>query len=104
MGRAVEETSLVAVISGRRVKVGPSVVQFRFSAEEWAQMTPKQRIDRCTTLAEEAQKLADKADGKFRPLYLELKVQWLTLGDEMRKANGFSQPTVEQPVSGRPLP
>jgi len=65
-------------------------------------MPPEQRIDRCTKLAEEAQKLADNASDHFTSLYRDLATQWLTLANEIRKANGFSHPIVEQPVSGRP--
>jgi hypothetical protein len=62
-------------------------VDFRFNAEEWDRMSRKQRIERCAVLAKEAQKLAAKADPKFKALYLELANQWLTLGAEMQKAS-----------------
>ena len=66
--------------------MGAGAVDFRFNAEEWARMTPAQRIARCAVLAEEALKLADQADGKFRPKYLQLADQWLTLAREMQRA------------------
>lgn len=58
-------------------------MELRFDAEEWARMTPAQRARRCAILAEQAQKLADAADGKFKPRYLELAAQWLALGREV---------------------
>jgi hypothetical protein len=69
-------------------------MEFRFNAGEWANMTPAQRIKRCTTLAEEAQKLADQADEKFKPFYLDLTAQWFSLAREIRRAEmRFSLPT-----------
>jgi hypothetical protein len=61
-------------------------VNFRFDAEEWAQMTPAQRVKRCIVLANEAQKLADQAGEKFKPLYADLAAQWQMLAAEIGKA------------------
>jgi hypothetical protein len=58
-------------------------VEARFDAEEWARMTPAQRVKLCSVLAEQCQKLADAADGKFRPQYLQLTTQWQTLAQEI---------------------
>ena len=52
-------------------------MQFRFNAEEWGAMTPTQRMKRCAILGEEADKLAEGADGRFKPFYLE----WLLNGN-----------------------
>jgi hypothetical protein len=60
-------------------------VEFHFSAEEWSRLTPEKRLKYCTIMAEESQKLADSADEKFKPLYLDLAVQWLMLASEMGK-------------------
>ena len=61
-------------------------MEFRFNAEEWGQMTLSQRVRRCTILAEQAQRLADQSDEKFKPLYLDLAVQWLILANEISRA------------------
>ena len=61
-------------------------MEFRFNAEEWDRMTPAQRIQFCRTQAEHAQRFADQADDKFRPLYAELAAQWLRLASEIANA------------------
>ena len=65
-------------------------MDFRFNADEWVQMTPAQRVKRCTILAEQARALADQADEKFKPMYLDLTAQWLTLAAEISRANSAS--------------
>ena len=60
-------------------------VQLRFDADEWKGMTREQRIKRCAVLAEQAQKLANDANAKFKPLYLRLADEWLTLAQEMQR-------------------
>jgi hypothetical protein len=69
---------------------GEGVVNFQFNPEEWANMTPQQQINRCTILAEEAQKLAEQADEKFEPLYRDLTLKWLTLATELSRSASLS--------------
>ena len=49
-------------------------------------MTPAQRIARCMVLAEEAQKLANAADKRFKSIYLQLVHHWLTIAGATKAA------------------
>ena len=60
-------------------------MNFRFNAGEWGRLTRAERIGRCTAFAEEAQKLAETADEKLRPLYVDLTVQWPMLASALSK-------------------
>ena len=57
-----------------------------FNAEEWDRMVPLERVKCCIAMAQEAQKLADQANEKFKPFYLDLRDQWLTLATEIANA------------------
>ena len=41
-------------------------------------------------LGQESNKLADQADEKFKPLYLDMRDQWLTLAQEITSAANAS--------------
>jgi hypothetical protein len=66
-------------------------VEYRFNADEWTRMTPAQRIARCMILAEEAQKLANASDKKFKSIYLQLVHHWLTIAGATKEAQKASR-------------
>jgi hypothetical protein len=65
-------------------------VEFRFNAVEWRAMTTAQRVQRCTILAEEAQKLAHEASDELKPFYLKLADRWLMLGMALQSSKPAS--------------
>ena len=69
-----------------------------FNAQQWDRMVPAERVNCCLALAQEAQKLADQANEKFKPLYLDMRDQWLTLASEI--ANAANAPSRRSGVGG----
>ena len=61
-----------------------------FNAEQWDRMVPAERVKCCLALAQEAQKLANQANEKFKPIYLDMRDQWLTLAQEITSAANAS--------------
>jgi len=55
----------------------------RFSADEWETLTLRQRIELCTAMAKEAQRLAQAAPSNPAVGYLALAEQWLRLAVEL---------------------
>jgi hypothetical protein len=61
-------------------------MEFHFSAEEWNRLTPEERVEFCTMMAEEMQKIASQADDRMKALYMDLTVRWLTIATEIGDA------------------
>ena len=62
-----------------------------FDAEQFLALPAKDRVRLCKHLAERAQELADAAEPKHRPAYLEIAKQWLTLADEIERVASESE-------------
>jgi hypothetical protein len=58
-------------------------MEYRFKAEEWAQLSPTERARRCKLMAEEARLLADNAPLPMKEGYLMLAKNWLQLASEI---------------------
>lgn len=58
-------------------------MDYRFNAEEWARLTPTDRVKRCRLWAHEASALAASASQTMKRLYLDLAHQWERLAQEI---------------------
>ena len=58
----------------------------RFDAAEWEGMDASQRVARCSTLAKEASKLAEKASPELARHFMTLAEQWLELAVEILRS------------------
>jgi len=58
-------------------------MEYRFNAEEWAKLSPDERVLRCRFMASEARKLAETGKGTMREIYLALGKDWQKLADEI---------------------
>jgi len=54
-----------------------------FNAEEWARLTPAERVYRCRSWAAEATARADKAPPDLKRIYRSMADQWTTLAREI---------------------
>jgi len=68
---------------GKDGLVRSGALDVRFTAQDWEGMTPSQRIERCTEMADEAMKLAHTASQRLAQAYLQLAEQWLRLANEI---------------------
>jgi hypothetical protein len=48
-------------------------------------MSRAERLKRCTTMAEQAQRLAEETGDDLKSLYLDLVVQWLMIASQISK-------------------
>lgn len=55
----------------------------RFSADEWLNLSPKERIELCRAMAQEATALSLADATPSRRSYQDLADQWTRLADEM---------------------
>jgi hypothetical protein len=66
-------------------------VEYRFKSDEWRDLTPAQKVQRCRTMAKEARALADAAPPDLAPSYLRLAEDWQMLAlDIERTTNSTS--------------
>lgn len=59
-----------------------------FDFDEWARLTPSDRIYRCFWMAAEGQRLAESASPKLAALYREIARKWLELAVEIADSDG----------------
>jgi hypothetical protein len=64
----------------------------KFNKEEWAGLTPPERIHRCRFWATEAQALADTASPELKRAYQGMADQWTTLARELELQSNGGQP------------
>ena len=55
----------------------------KFDADEWAVLTPSERVYRCRSWAAECQAQADKAHPDLKRTYQSMADQWATLAREI---------------------
>ena len=65
-----------------------ATVEFRFNAEEWAGLTPAERLRRCSLWSEEAIKLASSAPEHLKDAYILIAKGWLKLAAEIERELG----------------
>ena len=63
-------------------------MDLNFKAEEFARLTPVERVKWCRQMALEAERLADNASPRVRTAYVELAKQWTALADEIEREFG----------------
>ena len=61
-------------------------MEYRFKADEWKNLTTKERGRRCRLMAEEAQALAKGAPPALAETYLRIANDWLTLAMEIEQS------------------
>lgn len=54
--------------------------------EEWAELSTAERVRRCRTMASEAQRLSNSAEGEVRNVYFALSVHWMALANEIEQS------------------
>jgi hypothetical protein len=66
-------------------------VEYQFKADEWASLTPAERVRRCLRWAAEAQEIADKAPPKLVAHYQDIADQWAKLAEEIEEHSDLDQ-------------
>ena len=56
-----------------------------FKADDFARLTPSERVIWCRRMAAEADRLAQAASPRVRAAYVELAKQWLQLAAEIER-------------------
>jgi hypothetical protein len=61
-------------------------MEYRFNADEWSALAPRERARRCRLMAGEARSLAEHAPSlRKRQLYSEIAADWLELATEIER-------------------
>ena len=58
-------------------------MEYRFNADEWVKLAPKERVRRCRLMAQEAMKLAQSAAGQVRQDYQVIAMNWDQLAEDI---------------------
>ena len=76
-----------------------------FKAEDWKELSPADRAERCRLMAQEAQKLAKGSPPQLAVHYNQIAQDWLKLADEMASNPTASERAaaqgMEQPEEGK---
>ena len=64
----------------------------KFDADEWAVLTPSERVYRCRSWAAEAQARADSAHPDLKRTFQSMADQWATLAREIELQGNLGQP------------
>jgi hypothetical protein len=69
----------------------------KFDADEWAVLTPSERVYRCRSWATEAQARAEKAASpELKQTYQSMADQWATLAREIEHQSNLGVPREER--------
>jgi hypothetical protein len=60
-------------------------MDYRFNAQEWVTLSSSARARRCRLMADEAKKLAERAQGSMKDSYLSIAADWGKLADEIER-------------------
>jgi len=58
-------------------------MEYQFTAEEWARLTPDERVQRCRLLSLEARQMSKRATGEVKRAYLRIALGWDALANEI---------------------
>ena len=59
-----------------------------FKADDFASLSPKERVNWCRQMASEAERLAESAAPRVRAAYVDLARQWNALAEEIERESG----------------
>ena len=59
-----------------------------FKADDFASLSPKERVNWCRRMASEAERLAETATPRVRSAYVDLAQQWNALAEEIEHESG----------------
>jgi hypothetical protein len=62
---------------------------YRFTADEFRALSPRERVRRCLVHYAEAQQLAASAPPQLKPHYVGIAEQWAELAKEIEQQNNF---------------
>jgi hypothetical protein len=68
-------------------------VDHHLEPDEWAELTPAERVRRCRAMASEAQRFSSGTEGEIRNIYFALSLNWLALASEIERAE--SEPSTK---------
>jgi len=69
------------------VSKGRPAMEYQFTAEEWARLTPDERVRRCRLLSAEAHRMSKPATGEVKRMYLNIALGWDALANEIDDTN-----------------
>ena len=58
-------------------------LEYQFTAEEWARLTPVERVRLCRLLGAEAHQKSKRATGEVKRAYLRIALGWDALANEI---------------------